>query len=267
MILNHRHFDARKSNSKIYYWDLKQLLILCFFFSLQGIAKKWHEHLQIYLASFTVLYKRQLQDDTQFNNHTFSPELKNLRDNARELLCDIEHFVNATSNKNGEQKPYWFEKEEMAKIVILREKKILNNLFVKARFQQYIEKLCKRIKHFNLQRNLQPKALKPRRYTTTLKPRRSRKNKMNRRRTTLDYTGEPTTTETTFIITTRRNRKNTRTPRQGMKKHNRVNQNLWIILIQLSPPSNQLIHEPSSYFPLKEKKLLTRVIIVHPSLN
>lgn len=200
---------------------------LSFSFSLQGIAHKWHEHLQIYLASFSVLYKLQEQDDTSYNNNTISQELKELRGRARELLCDIEHFVNATSNRNGEQRPYWFEKEEMGKIVTLRKEKWLNNKFVKARFQHYIDRLYKRIKHFNLQKNLEHKSLKSRRLTTTVKPRKSRKNRMNRRKTTtLDYTGEPTTTEKTFIITTRKARKNTRTPRPGMKKHNRINQSL-----------------------------------------
>lgn len=200
----------------------KQQLISIHSFSLQGIAQDWHRHLQIYLASFSVIYKNQLNDDTNYN-HTISEELKVLRDRARELLCDIEHFVNATSNRDGAQKPDWYDRESMGKIVTLRKEKLLNNIFVKSRFQHYIEKLYKRIKHFNLQKNLEHKSLKSR----TVKPRRSRKHRLNRRRTTtLSYTGEPTTTEKTFIITTRKVRKNTRTPRPGMKKHNRINQSL-----------------------------------------
>ena len=188
------------------------------------MALKWHEQTQIYLASFSILYKLQLQDDEKYNNHTVSQELKVLRDRARELLCDIEHFVNATSNRNGKQKPYWFEKEEMAKIVALKKKSpnYLNNLFVKARFEHYIDRLYKRIKHFNLEKNLENKSLKSRRPTTTLRPRRMRKN---RRTTTVDYTGEPTMTEKTFIITTRKVRKNTRMPKHP-HKHNRKNQSL-----------------------------------------
>lgn len=188
------------------------------------MALKWHEHTQIYVASFSILYKLQLKDDISYNNLTISDELKVLRDRARELLCDIEHFVNATSNRNGKQKPYWFEKEEMAKIVALKKKSpnYLNNLFVKARFEHYIDRLYKRIKHFNLEKNLEHKSLKSRRPTSTLRPRRLRKN---RRTTTVEYTGEPTTTEKTFIITTRKVRKNTKTPRHP-KKHNRINQSL-----------------------------------------
>lgn len=175
------------------------------------------------MASFSNLYKNQLQDDTSYNNHTISQELKVLKDRARELLCDIEHFVNSTSNRKGEEMAY-FKKEEMGKIVSLRKEKLINNIFVKARFQHYIDKLYKRIKHFNLQKNLEHKSLKSRRQTTTVMPRRSRKNRLNRRRkTTLDYTGEPTTTEKIIIV--RKIKKNTRTPRP-LKKHNKINQSL-----------------------------------------
>jgi hypothetical protein len=140
--------------------------------------------------------------------------------------------VNATSNKNGKQTPYWFNKEEMANIVTLKKQKnLLNNLFVKARFQHYIERLHKRIEHFKLEKNLEPKSLKPRR-NSTLRPRKNRKNtRLNRRRTTVDYTGVPTTTEKTFIITTKKPRRNTKVPRHTRipgqpRKHNRINQKL-----------------------------------------
>jgi hypothetical protein len=134
--------------------------------------------------------------------------------------------VNATSNKNGKNRPYWFEKEEMAKIVKLRRKNkpYLNNLFVKARFQHYIDRLYKRIQNFKLEKNLKSLPSKSRHVTSTLKPRRNRKNRLGKRRSST-MQREPMTTEKTFIITTKRPRKNTKLP-QGPKKFNRVKQSL-----------------------------------------
>lgn len=205
-------------------WNINSLfIIVLIYFSLQGIAHKWHEHTQIFVASFSLLYKFQLQEDYDSNDNTISQELKDILDRARELLCDIEHFVNATSNKNGKNMPYWFEKEEMAKIVKLRRKNkpYLNNLFVKARFQHYIDRLYKRIQNFKLEKNLKSLPSKSRRLTTTLKPQRNRKSRLGRRRTTApEYAVEPTT-EKTFIITTKKPRKNTNLPR-GQRKFNRA---------------------------------------------
>lgn len=219
-----------------------------FFLSLQGIAQKWHGDTQIYVASFALLHKFQLKKDRDSNNHTVSLELQDILARAKLLLCDIEHFVNSTSNKNGKQRPYWFEKKEMAKIVQLKIKKMnetfgvekseedkyelvqqwMSNKFVKARFQNYIERLHKRIVNFKLEKNMEPKSLKSRR-VSTLKPRKNRKNnRLNRRRSTTKYAGEPTTTEKTFIITTKKPRRNTKVPRipGQQRKLNRINQKL-----------------------------------------
>lgn len=178
------------------------------------------------MASFSLLYKFQLQIDHSNNNNTISQELKEILDRARALLCDIEHFVNATSNKNGNYKPDWYRKEEMAKIVTLKKnnKHLLNNLFVKSRFQEYIEKLYKRIKNFNLDKNLEVKSLANKRRTTT---RRARKNHGNRRKTSVGYIGESTPTSKTFIVTTKKSRpKNASgsTKFPGQKKKNRTTQ-------------------------------------------
>jgi Unpaired protein len=199
--------------------------------SLQGLAHKWHQHTQIYVASLSILHKYQLQEDVDYNNHTTSSELKEILDRAQELLCEIEQFVNATSNRDGKHPPEWYTKKQMSKIVTLRGKNLnnkLNNKFVKARFQLYIERLYKRTVHFNLQKNLEVKSLRSISQATTMKPRRGRKNRNGRRRTTLTpANGAEVTTKKTIIVTTKRSRPNTRTTRlPGQKKRNRVNQSL-----------------------------------------
>lgn len=195
---------------------------------MQGIAHKWHEHLQIYVASFSFIHKNQTKADELNNNTTLSNELETILNKARALLCDIEHFVNATSNKHGNNIPKWYSLGEMSRIVwkLKNQKSRYNNLFVKARFQQYVDRLYKRIQSFNLTKNMEHKSLqnKSRRVKTTLKSRR--RNRMNKRRTTtVAYTGEPTSTEKVFIITTRGPRRNTKVGR-GLKKGNRINHSL-----------------------------------------
>lgn len=205
-----------------------------YFSHYQGIVHRWHEHTQIFLASISVIHEQQfIAFDDVYNNYTVSNELKDILDQARALLCDIEHFVNATSNRNNKSKPYWYEKEEMGKIVKFSvEKRTVNNKFVKARFQNYIDKLYKRIKHFNLEKNLKSLRHRPR---TTLGAHRNRKNKSGKNRgvgnqkrlwrTTAN--GKSTTIEKTFIITTkrpRRNKTNKTMPRQ--RKNNNINQSL-----------------------------------------
>lgn len=187
--------------------------------------------MQIYLASFSILFKLQEREDIQWNNNTVSTELNTLLNKARELLCEIEHFVNATSNRMGTHKPSWYEKDEMAKILTLKKRNYLNNLFVKARFQTYVDKLLQRIKKFNLERNLEPKSFHRRRLTTQ-KPRKQRKGRnggkgSRRPKTTAEFADEKT-----FIFTTKGPRRNRGTRLPGSRKP-RVNQKLqWIHLIE-----------------------------------
>lgn len=192
--------------------------------------------MQIYLASFSVLYKLQLAEDTQYNNNTVSIELNTLLNKARELLCEIEHFVNATSNRLGTHKPPWYEKGEMAKILTLKKRNYLNNLFVKARFQTYVEKLLQRIKKFNKDKNLEPKSMNRRPKTT----RQQRKHKKCRKEGNCPRRLKTTTAEfadeKTFIITTpkapKKNRGGTRRPGQGLKKTTVKQKLQWISLIE-----------------------------------
>lgn len=194
--------------------------------SLQGNAQKWHGHMQIYLASFSILYKLQAHDDNLYNNNTVSIELKTLLNKARELLCEIEHLVNATSNREGKAKPSWYEKDDMAKILTLKKKRnFLNNLFVKARFQSYVEKLLQRIRHFNKDKNSEPKSLN-RRGMTTRRPQKPGKGGGRRK-----GSKRPKTTpaefadKKTYIIRTKAPRRNRGTRLPGSRKTT-VNQNL-----------------------------------------
>ncbi|CRK91195.1 CLUMA_CG004878, isoform A [Clunio marinus] len=170
------------------------------------------------------------------DNDTISQELKEILDRARELLCDIELFVNATSNKNGSHKPHWYDARSMSEIVTLENDENnprlkIHGIFLKARFQEYVNKLYKRIRTFKLDRNL--KSGKFRR-TSTIQPHKNhRRNRPGRRRkTTVRYNGEPAVTEKTYIITTRNPRRGsktsrrTRTPGQKRQRQNKIIQNL-----------------------------------------
>lgn len=209
----------------------------------QGKVHKWHEDVQIFLAAFSVTYKQQFQYDEEYNNHTVSDELKDILEKARALLCDIEIFVNATANRNNKSKPYWFDKEEMESIVKTLKKKglkpLVNNIFVKARFQSYIDKLHKRIMRFNLDSNLKtldnPRARNPLRNRLRKNKGKGAKNRVEgkhkRRFRTTPANGKlASTTMKTFIVrdgTLKMHRRNkgTKIPRQR-KQEKKINQSL-----------------------------------------
>lgn len=182
---------------------------------------------QIYVATFTKLYK--IEESQANNNNTTSAELKELKEHAQELLCQIEIFVNATANRGNKLQLYWYEKREMMnKVELNKTQQTLNNLFVKARFEQYIDRMYKRIKNFNWKSNLEVKSFKRGRSNSTKTTRKqgkgSKRIKNRRRRTTTEYNGEQSSSPKTFIITTKRGRRGTRLP--GSHKHNKINQRL-----------------------------------------
>lgn len=115
----------------------------------QGNHRKWHFDLQIYVASLGLLQKYQMKmdrEDQEFNT-TISNELKVIFNGARDLLCEIEHFVNTTSSqKIGVDD--WITKREMRSLLNfqnLTDMMKLHQIYVKGRFQSYIEKLLQRI--------------------------------------------------------------------------------------------------------------------------
>lgn len=169
-----------------------------------------------------------------------SQELKDIMDRARELLCDIEHFVNATSNKDTLKPPRWIPKENMTRHVtfeLTENKTKLNNLFVKARFEEYIRRLYTRVLKINLTKNMEEKSLRPAKPATpSKKPRNHRKGHKGTRRfrtTTEPYTGPSTIESATkqpkvHIVRTMkpgRKQKATKIPGQKRRQHEKKNNN------------------------------------------
>lgn len=176
--------------------------------------------MQIYVASFSILARLQSEAEERFNNKTVSPELQDIFERARSLLCDIEHFVNSTSNRDGKHKPYLYKKWEMAEIINFQNKAKIDNIFLKARFQEYIGKLYERIKKFNLEANLNTnnkKSLKSSQRKTAFKSRR--KGQQMKRRKLANPSGEVAPTENFMVVRTSQRPK-------GQKKHNRKQQRL-----------------------------------------
>lgn len=115
------------------------------------LAINWHKDFQIYVAVFTRLYNTQLSYYTDETSH----ELKELREYARESLCQIELFAASIAKRNIAGNLYWYDKREMdSKIKFEEGQNFLNNLFVKARFEQYVNRMLKRVENFNLGVNL-----------------------------------------------------------------------------------------------------------------
>lgn len=113
--------------------------------------------MQIYVATFGLLYKEQLNDERGFNNNTISAELHNIFKIARELLCSIEDFVNSTNTERISTSD-WLTRHEMKQILNfqnLTDKLFLHRMYAKGRFQGYIKKLHDRIVKQILQPQIQ----------------------------------------------------------------------------------------------------------------
>lgn len=101
---------------------------------MQEIVHKWHEHMQIYVATIYQIFKYQNSSDSNDNNFTVSQDLQLYLDLTKNVLCNIHQ-----SMINMSIEPYFFSYSEMSKIVTLKKnKQFLNNLFVKVRLQHYI---------------------------------------------------------------------------------------------------------------------------------
>jgi Unpaired protein len=163
-----------------------------FIFNFQGIHRNWHLHMQVYVASFGLLHKIQLEEDTRTNNNTMSTELRSIFQSAKSLLCEIEDFINSTSSKKiGDEN--WMTRREMREALkslnLTTDALYLNRVFVKGRFQVYIQKLYKRIAHqadndYQEKRIDHPKEkllkrLKNRNRKTTRRPRKMVNRKKN----------------------------------------------------------------------------------------
>lgn len=152
-----------------------------------GIARKWHSDLQIYIFAFAKLYENQLDeekcdsglDSGKHNCHheMISEELKVLRDKVTELLEYLGDYMRAFSYE-----PVLFGKRQMKQDIGERlatsPSTKLNNLFVKARFSQYLDKMLRRIRKFSFDKNLRRDEI-----TRQKTKRRHRGRKTNARKT------------------------------------------------------------------------------------
>lgn len=58
----------------------------------------WHRDLQVFVAAFQYLHKKQMPEVIDVNNGTSaSVQLLDLMDSAKSLLCEIETIINATT--------------------------------------------------------------------------------------------------------------------------------------------------------------------------
>lgn len=103
--------------------------------------------MQVFVATFGLIYKEQLKNDLIHNNNTLSIELNNIFAAARELLCAIEDFVNSTNTERINSND-WLTRHEMRQILNfknLTDKLNMHRVYAKGRFQSYIKKLHDRI--------------------------------------------------------------------------------------------------------------------------
>ncbi|XP_073832049.1 uncharacterized protein [Musca autumnalis] len=70
--------------------------------------RSWYKQLQYYVASFDYLHRVQLNWDYNKRNKPSNvlQELLALRNNARAILCDIEHSINNTTTNSKEKRPF-----------------------------------------------------------------------------------------------------------------------------------------------------------------
>jgi hypothetical protein len=111
-----------------------------------------------------VLHNISKRDDHDEENQRITSELQSIFQEAQNLLCTIETFVNETTNKNNSNLIYWYTKREIMDLVKLTDpkgngsdtvKEKTSYLFVVGRFGTYINKLYERVEKFNLEKNLE----------------------------------------------------------------------------------------------------------------
>ncbi|XP_070494696.1 uncharacterized protein [Chironomus tepperi] len=192
-----------------------------------GNHRQWHFDLQKYVATFILLHKRQKIDDEAHNNNTMSEELGKILRDAKHLLCDIEHFINATSSQKIGQKD-WIKKGEMRNLTKFRNitAMFLNRTYAKGRFQDYIQKLMNRIKQQSaknfVEKNVTYPKLKSIKKNKQQGTKRARKgNKRNQNGRKIDQQNEVAVTKRTHIV---RTSKNPAQARNNVNKNNRRRQ-------------------------------------------
>lgn len=133
-----------------------------FSFHQQTNEFEWHKHMQIYVATLSVLHNiSKRKQDLDEESQKISEELGAIFHNAQQLLCSIETFINGTMGDGISKIPmdWWTDEEIRNKVKIkdpedpkgIQEK--ISYLFVAGRFQQYINRLSDRIKNFKISNN------------------------------------------------------------------------------------------------------------------
>lgn len=136
--------------------------------------------MQIYVATFGLLYKEQLKIAERDSDNTLSNELFKIFEVARDLLCAIEDFVNSTNTERITSKD-WYTKKEMRTILTfknLTERLLFHETYAKGRFQIYVKRLHDRI---NAQMRSPEAQKQPPNTHPKLKALKKRSNKTTRR--------------------------------------------------------------------------------------
>jgi hypothetical protein len=158
-----------------------------------------------------------------------SEELGKILKDAKHLLCDIEHFVNSTSSQKIGQKD-WIKKREMKELVKFENltAMYLHRTFAKGRFQDYIQKLFKRIEQQSERNYVEKQVTYPklksikRNNNKQQGTKRARKgNKRNQNGRKIDQQNEVAVTKRTHIV---RTSKNPAQVRNNKSKNNRRRQ-------------------------------------------
>ncbi|KAL7030512.1 hypothetical protein ACKWTF_006689 [Chironomus riparius] len=192
-----------------------------------GNHRQWHFDLQKYVATFILLHKSQKIDDEAHNNNTMSEELGKILRDAKHLLCDIEHFVNATSSLKIGPKD-WIKKREMKELVQFQNltAMFLHRTYTKGRFQDYIQKLLKRIEQQSARNYVEKqvtypklKSIKKNKQQGTKRARKGNKRNQNGRK--IEQQNEVAVTKRTHIV---RTSKNPAQVRNNKNKNNRRRQ-------------------------------------------
>lgn len=140
-----------------------------------------------------------------------SEELGKILRDAKHLLCDIEHFVNATSSQKIGGKD-WIKKREMKELIQFQNltAMFLHRTYAKGRFQDYIQKLLKRIEQQSARNYIEKqvtypklKSIKKNKQQGTKRARKGNKRNQNGRK--IDQENEVAVTKRTHIVRTSKN--------------------------------------------------------------
>lgn len=193
----------------------------------------WHEHAQIYVASFAVLLNISRQNCNESvcseENRKIMDELMQMFEGSQKVLCEIETFINGTLNKNdGSNLINWYNKHDIMKRVHIpgpgedgtMTKEKISYVFVAGRFLQYIKRLYDRVEKFNVDKNketVNSKLLKSHRRSHNKLQHNRRKNRRNQKRRSTTRNFKIFTTQRPAIEKNNNNKSQKKAPEQRRK--------------------------------------------------